>query len=617
MQKFSDFKNTIEQEYNGILIEEANRMNLSDGNLSELLHSIDTISSTYIATIVEEFTSSDLEDALFTLPTDVNEFTGQELNLNGDKLTIDWDAESGVTKLQLNGDDIDVEERSYDIDSLIKSIINTVGPKASEPTPMNSDDPEIGKKLSILKNIIRPKLINIFANSDADKRRIYNALEAYIKSGEDEEYLTTELDQRAIIDFFLDILDVIVTNRNLASLVTKNAITSEYDPISESVLTEAKKKKKKTTSDEAIDIKLDMLLKLGLVDNKIYARAKKALTNKKSAGTVPYLRNLLFDILDKLISYIKKDPTLYNRIRINVMKEMKGILPTKKNVEEAKKSGYESAKSGAPADVPGEFATHYFTKEAWLEGYGSYDPTKDINSEEEMKTFKQFNESIKMTEISSITEVMGELESLGNSSFATPEEAFETIADIVSKLGVTFDVPNAIDIATEVTEFDVTLDDIEGDEATLSVFAGESLEDKVEGDLAIKFTLSKSDDGIMVVPEILVYFDEDEAVSLSDIEFEVDKDTDADDVEDEGMDLDDTVEPNMDDVEEELDQIEEEFVDGKTYNVILFKPATRRFFSVILQANSDSELEKIVETDYPEYTIHSVYPIKITDPIAD
>ncbi len=279
--------------------------------------------------IAEEFSQSDLDDVIFNMKDNVENLVGYEIKVGTDILTVDWeDPKSGVVSLQLNGKKIEGidNERAYDYESLKEIILSTLGKLVKTPEEPTQEpkevSPEAKEKIAVLRTIIRPRLINKFANKTADQNRVYNAIKAYLESGEDEEAIKTELDQRAIIDFCLDMLDIILSNKNLASLISRDTAATA---LSESILVEAKKKKKKT-SEESVDVKLDMLLKLGLVDAKIYNRAKRALSNKKSAGTIPYLRNLLFDLLDKLISYIKKDTTLYNRIRLNVMKEMKANL---------------------------------------------------------------------------------------------------------------------------------------------------------------------------------------------------------------------------------------------------------------------------------------------------
>jgi len=373
-----------------------------------------------------------------------------------------------------------------------------------------------------------------------------------------------------------------------------------------------------------------MLLKLGLVDAKIYNRAKRALSNKKNAGTVPYLRNLLFDLLDKLISYIKKDTTLYNRIRLNVMKEMKAnlnvTLPMKKEIEEAINAGREAAASGKDAEVPESYSKHYFTKEAWLEGYNSFVPEeseveyqKFIKSVgKEMKTFKEFkqeksvyNESISLSEIDAITNVVEQLAAVSESAYPTLEEALSEVSEILAQLGVSFNSADAMD--NESGTIELPLEDLEG-QAMISVFGGESVEDKVEGDLSIKIVTEKSSDGVIIKPEIMVSFEGDEAMSLSDIEFEVDVD---DEEEPEEMEGEEEIEEYCDVCDTEYctcDEMEltEEYIDGQTFNVILFKPATRRFFSVIISAKNEKEIADIVVSDYPQYTINAIYPVKVS-----
>ena len=94
--------------------------------------------------------------------------------------------------------------------------------------------------------------------------------------------------------------------------------------------------------------------------------------NKKAAGSVPVLRNLLFDILDKIVNYIQKDPVLYNRLRINVMKEFRSSLPKKDDFnaayEDGMKKGQEMLTEEDP-EIPSQYAGHYFTKNAWKQGF--------------------------------------------------------------------------------------------------------------------------------------------------------------------------------------------------------------------------------------------------------
>ncbi len=797
MQKFTDFSKKIKQENDNLIIKEASIFNINCENTDELINALDILCENFILSYIdyninEEFTQSDLDDVIFNMPDNVDSLVGYETKIGNDTLTVDWeDPKNGILSIQLNGEKIDVgDERVYDYEALKQVLLSKLGELVKSDTtdePKKDISPEAKKKLTVLRTIIRPRLINKFANEPVDQNRIYNAIKDYLESGADEDDIKTELDQKAIIDFCLDMLDVILSNKNLASLISMDTTVAS---LSESKLLEGKKtKKSKKTPEESVDVKLDMLLKLGLVDAKIYNRAKRALTNKKNAGTVPNLRNLLFDLLDKLISYIKKDPTLYNRIRINVMKEMKGILPTKKEIEEASLAGRKAAEENNSKEVPEQYSKHYFTKEAWLEGYNSFNgrnldtepesseveeidekfieypdydmwgwirqdgtlvmPTKkDADSEEvvyhdvlakrsfpngyafnagwirwflhldelhfntrkvddttysalskglnkiityssdrkkfghfvgrkakrasqdiggtlhinsysiffeqpkkpnadvelydndrgrflnkvknyidskleetpgkNMKTLKQFkqeksiyNESISLSEIDAITNVVEQLAAVSESTYPTLEEALSEVSEILAQLGVSFNSADAMD--NESGTIELPLEDLEG-QAMISVFGGESVEDKVEGDLSIKIVTEKSSDGVIIKPEIMVSFEGDEAMSLSDIEFEVDVD---DEEEPEEMEGEEEIEEYCDVCDTEYctcDEMEltEEYIDGQTFNVILFKPATRRFFSVIISAKNEKEIADIVVSDYPQYTINAIYPVKVS-----
>lgn len=237
-------------------------------------------------------------------------------------------------------------------------------------------DVEKKEQLQVLASIIKQKLIHKFAKTPVDINRITKILTNFITRGHDENNIKNELDQRAFIDFSLDVMKILLNNKRIASLVGLEAMTEEAET---SVITEAKKntiKKKrrakasKKSATDTISPKLDMLLRLGLVDQKLYSRTKRALTNKKASGSISIYRNLLFDLLDDIIQYIQKDPTLYNRMRINVMKEMKNSLPKKEDLIAAYESGCECRKNGlTEEELPEEYMNDEFLREAWYKGF--------------------------------------------------------------------------------------------------------------------------------------------------------------------------------------------------------------------------------------------------------
>jgi hypothetical protein len=740
----------------------------------------------------EEITSDDVFDVLSKIPIDTKELLGKVFDINGEELSIDWDSKSGLTSVSLNGVSIEIKDKIYDLDSLINVVAQTIGSSETDTnsTPSSDQnvikDPVIKKKVAIFKSLIKPRMLDIFVTDKTDRTRVREAILNYIINGKDESKIKDEITQRSLIGFLLKVIDIMTSNRDLTSLFVKHTTISS---ISESLILESKKKsrKKKKKSEETVDDKLDMLLKLGLVDTSIYNRAKRALNNKKAASTVPYMRNILFDLLDKLVSYIKKDSTIYNRIRLNVMKEMKGTLPSKKDLDNIKNEGREAYQSNKPKSVPEMYKNNFFTNQAWLAGYDSIEPkeksdinvlkeesvynemdfwgwisptgkvlipsredvekdkfthadvistagisdirsaidigwirwsimngtfkaefkmmlftvtalNKGVNSitsmltnssnynyfigpnsknevininnfelsiiegreikgntlseiseklkdsisdkfitsqqkteeKDKSKSFKEFNESLNLSAVSTISDLVNGLEIISSNFYESKEQATEDIQSLLSSVGLTYD---------ELEEGDNKLQSDDGSEATIAIFAKESEDsEEAEGELILNLKFSESGENVTVSAEMMVSFDEDEAISLSDIEFEIDKneedemeiidpDDESENFDEENEDMDEY--DDMDELEEEIakldeacniyintkddEVISEELVSGETFNVVLLKPSTRRYVSLIVQAKNEKEIIKYVEEEMLEYVIVSIDLINIED----
>jgi hypothetical protein len=740
----------------------------------------------------EEIDSDDVFDVLSKIPIGTKELLGKVFDINGEELSIDWDSKSGLTSVSLNGNSIEIKDKIYDLDSLINVVAQTIGSSETDTnsTPSSDQnvikDPVIKKKVAIFKSLIKPRMLDIFVTDKTDRTRVREAILNYIINGKDESKIKDEITQRSLIGFLLKVIDIMTSNRDLTSLFVKHTTISS---ISESLILESKKKsrKKKKKSEETVDDKLDMLLKLGLVDTSIYNRAKRALNNKKAASTVPYMRNILFDLLDKLVSYIKKDSTIYNRIRLNVMKEMKGTLPSKKDLDNIKNEGREAYQSNKPKSVPEMYKNNFFTNQAWLAGYDSIEPkeksdinvlkeesvynemdfwgwisptgkvlipsredvekdkfthadvistagisdirsaidigwirwsimngtfkaefkmmlftvtalNKGVNSitsmltnssnynyfigpnsknevininnfelsiiegreikgntlseiseklkdsisdkfitsqqkteeKDKSKSFKEFNESLNLSAVSTISDLVNGLEIISSNFYESKEQATEDIQSLLSSVGLTYD---------ELEEGDNKLQSDDGSEATIAIFAKESEDsEEAEGELILNLKFSESGENVTVSAEMMVSFDEDEAISLSDIEFEIDKneedemeiidpDDESENFDEENEDMDEY--DDMDELEEEIakldeacniyintkddEVISEELVSGETFNVVLLKPSTRRYVSLIVQAKNEKEIIKYVEEEMLEYVIVSIDLINIED----
>lgn len=287
------------------------------------------------------------------IPYDEKEFEDSLSALLEAKLTL------GLSKLLTENEDEEnnTEEKYKNIEEYIDTKIETE---------------EDSNRKDLFVNI--KELIPVLKRFSSSYKRIVKILVKFVETDSDaDEKVISPAEKEIMTDVAFDLLNVIMRNKHIVSLLGTEAraiLNSEYNPLltesTKKKSTTAKKKKKKKVEDK-VTPKLDMLLRLGLVDKKLYARAKRALASKKALGSIPMYRNILFDMLDDIVKYIQKDPTLYNRLRINVMKEAKNLLPKKESVETA----YESGKACRieNMEMPKEYENDHILKSAWERGY--------------------------------------------------------------------------------------------------------------------------------------------------------------------------------------------------------------------------------------------------------
>ena len=112
-------------------------------------------------------------------------------------------------------------------------------------------------------------------------------------------------------------------------------------------ITQANEKKKLAKEDSEdpnrsrrLNQKMDVLLRLGLVDTTELQGYRRALrSSKQFALQSPQLRKNLADLLDKLIDLTTQDPATYSRIRYNVVNKELDSQPNPDLRKKAKKSG--------------------------------------------------------------------------------------------------------------------------------------------------------------------------------------------------------------------------------------------------------------------------------------
>lgn len=99
-----------------------------------------------------------------------------------------------------------------------------------------------------------------------------------------------------------------------------------------------------------VDPKLDLLLRLGLVDVDELQKYRRALrSSKKQALQSPEMRKKLADLLDKLLDYTVGDTQTFSRIRYNVQKDRSESV----EIDEAADAGLakKAEKSGIPLSI--------------------------------------------------------------------------------------------------------------------------------------------------------------------------------------------------------------------------------------------------------------------------
>lgn len=120
------------------------------------------------------------------------------------------------------------------------------------------------------------------------------------------------------------------------------------DPDAPPGMTQANEKKKPSVKEDSEDPnqskrlnqKMDVLLRLGLVDTTELQGYRRALrSSKQFALQSPQLRKNLADLLDKLIDLTTQDPATYSRVRYNVVNKELDSQPNPDLRKKAKKSG--------------------------------------------------------------------------------------------------------------------------------------------------------------------------------------------------------------------------------------------------------------------------------------
>lgn len=259
-----------------------------------------------------------------------------KVSVDGKVYTINWDGET-VTVKNENGEEV----FSLEVDDVLRLKDQLIdfftGMEDEEEQPMpgeeevskedelildtmidNEEDEVKKNKLINLKNYIIPEFINIFVKKKEDKQALAQAILRHINDEKIPNMNSTV--KGDVIKLFFNIIDVILDDRKLSSILTANA--------SSSTIYEAKaaKKKKKSIVD-SISKKLDYLLRLGLGNKTLINRIRRALTmDKISAANIKIYRDVIFDLVSEIIEYIEKDSTIYNKMLMILGKKNKALL---------------------------------------------------------------------------------------------------------------------------------------------------------------------------------------------------------------------------------------------------------------------------------------------------
>lgn len=310
--------------------------------INELLTSLLFVGTTF--KLMEATTENLVKTVISKVPITRDVLEDYRIYLNGKHYTINWDG----SLLKIFDEDDKEIYREEDIEDslklkkvLIEFFTNYIQDHSSEEdedmtmggTPETEEEVESPADLDIdemidteedevkrrkllnLKNYLIPKYIDVFFTNKEKKHILIQTLLRHIKNENIGNLKSSE--KREVIKAFFNIMDTILDDRNLSSLVTTNvSFSTLYEERSK------RKNKRKKSIVDSVSKKLEYLFRLGLTDKRFINRVKRALTmDKVTATSIKIYRDIILDLISDIIEYIEKDAVIYNKMRMLLTKK--------------------------------------------------------------------------------------------------------------------------------------------------------------------------------------------------------------------------------------------------------------------------------------------------------
>jgi hypothetical protein len=136
-----------------------------------------------------------------------------------------------------------------------------------------------------------------------------------------------------------------------------------------------------------------------------------------------------------------------------------------------------------------------------------------------MKNFSSFNEELKMAEIDVLSDILDSIELIADESYESNEAALDEVAGLLAQVGLSFNKEEVLSALEAGEEIEIALVDSEDSEETsLEVFVDESLGKKIDGDIVLR--VEPGSEAGKIIPSVMIYFDDEGAQELADVEFE-------------------------------------------------------------------------------------------------